>query len=565
MCAPPLQETTLAAVEKLANQVANWGAHKIGLPQHSSVCLMMQNNCQYVSVWLGMGKIGVGTALLNTNIAGTPLVHSVEVALRDTTKKVMIVDSELAQALSVELADLKGRGVSVYLWDDLCDAVSGGVGTASPARPPRKLRNMVNESDPLLFIFTSGTTGLPKAARISSTRLLMMTMPARTMGYLKEGHSRMYCCLPLYHSAGGMLGAGSALASGCTLVIRKKFSASNFSSDCVRHRCNSAQYIGELCRYLMLAPPSPADSQLDLQYIFGNGMRQEVWKPFMDRYGVSRVVEFYSATEANVGLFNSTGQVGALGCVPRLLDFLYPVLILRVDPEHRDTPLRSKNGLCILADVGETGLVVCKITSSPLGRFEGYSDKAATGKKILVDVVESGDRYFNSGDLLHRDAFGFFYWADRVGDTFRWKGENVATTEVEHVLAPLPFVSDLCVYGVEVPNYDGRCGMVAISLAGMEGRSVDDVLATVDWGLYHQECVTHLPMYARPRFIRVSGTALQTTGTFKHQKNVQIKAGYSAEALKEGERLFFYFPKSGKVLPLDPKLHRDIEEGSVKL
>jgi fatty-acyl-CoA synthase len=530
---------------------------------------MMQNNCQYVSIWFGMGKIGVSTALLNTNIVGNALIHSVEVALKDSVKKVLIVDSELAAALATDLATLRGKGVSVYFWDDLQDPVGGAVGTALSERPAKKSRNLILENEPLLFVFTSGTTGLPKAARISSTRLFMMTLPARYMGYLKEGRSILYCCLPLYHSAGGLLGAGSALLSGCTLVIRKKFSASHFTSDLLRYKVNSVQYIGELCGYLMLAPPNPDDSKLDIHYAFGNGMRKEVWTPFCKRYNVRRVVEFYSATESNVGLFNSTGQVGALGVMPRFLDFIYPVIIIRVDPENRDTPYRTAEGRCVLADINETGLVCSKIGKSSINRFDGYSDKTATGQKVLTDVFVPGDSYFNTGDLLRRDAFGLFYWSDRVGDTFRWKGENVATTEVEHVLNVLPFVSDLCVYGVEVPNYGGRCGMVAMALSGLDKKPVDELLKKVDWSLYHKECTANLPVYARPPFIRVAAEALQTTGTFKHQKNVLVKAGFNP-TVDEGtpscdDRLFFYSSKDGSVVPLDAALYDRILSGKCRL
>lgn len=562
------EQMTLASVDRLANQVANWGLCTLRLQQHDSVCLMMHNNCQYVSIWLGMGKIGVSTALLNTNITGGPLCHSIDVALKNSRQKVLIIDSGLATGLACDIKELQDRGVCVYFWDSLYDPLKGDISAASAERPPRSSRNLVKESDPLVFIFTSGTTGLPKAARISSTRLRMMTLPCRKMGYLREGESRMYCCLPLYHSAGGLLGAGSALLSGCTLVMRKKFSARTFTADILRYRCNSAQYIGELCRYLLMAPQNSQDNILDIHYVFGNGMRQDVWIPFMKRYGVRRVVEFYSATEANIGLFNSTGQVGSLGCIPRVLDFIYPVLILRVDPEHRDTPMRTNGGLCIVAEPNETGLVVSKISSSPLGRFEGYSDKVESSKKILNNVLEVGDQYFNSGDLLRRDLFGFFYWADRVGDTFRWKGENVATTEVEHVLASLTFVSDLCVYGVEIPKYDGRCGMVAMTLAGSGTETVPNLLAKIDWATFHSVCSLNLPIYSRPRFIRVMSGELQTTGTFKHQKNILVKAGFNPAGdaiLQSGDTIFFYNPKDGSLIPLGAELHADILSGNIKL
>jgi fatty-acyl-CoA synthase len=317
------QITTSLSIERLANRFAHWG-YEIGLQQKNTVCLMVLNRPEYIAFWLGMAKIGVSTALLNTNISGKPFIHSVQVSVERSEKKIVIVDQELASSLEVDLQSLQSQGIRVIILQELLQEIASPLSPFPDTRPPRSYRDQIKESDPMLFVFTSGTTGLPKAAKISSSRFYMMTLPSSEMAYLREGE-RMYCALPLYHSAGGILGAGAALVTGATLVFRKKFSASQFTNDCLKYKCTSMQYIGELCRYLLHSPPNPNDANLSLRYAIGNGLRSEVWLPFQKRFGIGRIVEFYSATEANVALLNSSGKVGALGCVPRILDFLYPV------------------------------------------------------------------------------------------------------------------------------------------------------------------------------------------------------------------------------------------------
>lgn len=555
------EEVSTAQVDQLANKFAHWGHDVQQLKQKNTVCLMLHNRPEFVSFWIGMAKIGVSTALLNTNITGKPLLHSVEVSVAASEHKLLVIDDDIVETLSDDLVELRSHGVTVISWSDLQSQLSEH--NCPIIRPPKTCRDQIKESDPVIFIFTSGTTGLPKAAKISSTRMFMMTLPFRTMGYLGLG-SRIYCVLPLYHAAGGVSCAVAALLSGATVVLRKRFSATSFAKDCHVHKCDSFQYIGELCRFLINAPDTELDSKLNLKYCIGNGMRADVWAPFQKRYKIGRVIEFYSATEANVGLFNSTGKMGSLGLIPRVLDFIYPVKILKVDPEQPDAPLRDpQTGFCSNADVDETGLVINIIsTTDPLRRFDGYSDTTATNKKILRNVFTEGDMYFNSGDLLHRDWFGFFYWADRVGDTFRWKGENIATTEVENVLDDVDFIADLCVYGVQIPQHDGRCGMVSLTLKdGPDGLSRD--IRSLDWTHYHQVCSKNLPSYSRPVFIRVMKSLPQTV-TFKHQKTKMVKDSFTLSVLQDGEGAFMYNAKTGAVTEIDHKMEDAINAGTVK-
>jgi acyl-CoA synthetase (AMP-forming)/AMP-acid ligase II len=382
---------------------------------------------------------------------------------------------------------------------------------------------------------------MPKACKISHSRYFLSTLPYRTLCDLTV-KDRIYTVLPLYHSAAGLLGVGAALSSGATMVLRKKFSASNFTSDCLKHRITSFQYIGELCRYLIAAPGNVLDFQLSsIRTCFGNGMRPDVWVKFQKRYSVKHVVEFYGATEGNASLFNNFDKVGSLGFVPRLLDALHPLKILRTEADDQTKPLRDANGKCVECRVGEVGLLVSQIY--PSRKFDGYTDAKATNDKILRDVLVKEDMFFNTGDLLYRDGPGFFYWSDRIGDTFRWKGENCATSEVGAVLAACVGVKDVTVYGVSVPGCDGRAGMGVIAMSaanasgaagGIQTDAASKDVKTVDVSAevvaemlkdVVRNCKQHLASYSRPLFLRVkaSGTQLLTTTTFKHIKTDLVK------------------------------------------
>lgn len=208
------------------------------------------------------------------------------------------------------------------------------------------------------------------------------------------------------------------------MVLRRKFSARAFSTDCVKYNCNIVQYIGELCRYLVNAAPNKDDERLNIDFAFGNGIRPEVWEKFQERYHIKHIVEIYASTEGNFALFNSCDRIGALGFVPRIFDFIYPIKIVKMDPEKKDSPLRDSKGHVIPCSPNEVGLMIGEIDNRRVDRrFDGYTDKEATNKKIIKNAFRDGDLYFNTGDLLSRDNIGFFYWSDRTGDTFRWKGE----------------------------------------------------------------------------------------------------------------------------------------------
>lgn len=383
--------------------------------------------------------------------------------------------------------------------------------------------------------------------------MFLSTIPYRVLCSLTS-KDKIYAVLPLYHSGGGMLGVGAALMSGATMVLRKKFSASNFTSDCLKYQCTSFQYIGELCRYLVAIPPNDRDKTLkSIKTAYGNGMRPDVWEVFQKRYNIEHIVEFYGATEGNASLFNCFDKVGALGHIPPLLDAVYPLRILRTDPEDRTKPLRDPiTGRCVACGAGEVGLLVSQIFSNR--KFEGYTDEKATNDKILKGVFKEGDAFFNTGDLLSRDAAGYYFWSDRIGDTFRWKGENVATTEVAEVLSVCAGIKDVTVYGVSVAGCDGRAGMAAIAIHTDPPVDRGVMLADIV-----KQTKTHLPAYSRPLFLRVkvNGEPLETTSTFKHVKGALTTEGFNP-ALSKGDVLYYYQSKSEAYSEITPQVYEDI-------
>lgn len=550
------QFVTLKHIEHKANQLSHWAKNELTLKQGECVALLMTNRPEILTFWLGMAKVGLSTALINSSIVGKPFEHSVKVSLEKSEKKVLVIDHLLSPKLDGEISNLEQSGVRVFIWNELekllCKMPS--------ERPGQICRSNVSKNDPLIWIFTSGTTGLPKASKISSTKYFKSSIPGKICLDLSPS-DRFYNCLPLYHSAGGVMALGACIQAGVPMVIRKCFSASAFTEDCLKYRCTVMQYIGELCRYLINTPPNSRDREVSLKAVIGNGMRPDVWRKFIAKYNVKRVVEFYASTEGNCALVNNTGEIGALGWLPSLLKLFMPVYVLRVDPEDNTKPIRDLSGYCTVAKPGEIGLLCALInTKSSIVTFDGYSDSQETEKKILRNVFRHGDAYFNSGDLVWTRG-GYYYWSDRAGDTFRWKGENVSTTEVENALSECQEFTDVTVYGVEVPHCDGRVGMAAITVA--DGVFADDKL----WKKYIDICARHLPSFARPVFLRLR-SALATTATFKHKKTELVKEGFdpqNSEIVSSGDKLYFYSIPGQKIVEVTCSLYTEFLRGTIKI
>ena len=364
---------------------------------------------------------------------------------------------------------------------------------------------------------------------------------------------RMYDCLPLYHSIGGVVAACAPLVGGGSVFIRERFSASRFWDDIVERDCTLFQYIGELCRYLADAPAHPREAAHRLRLACGNGLRGDVWEAFQKRFRVPRVLEFYAATEGNFTLYNCEGKSGAIGRIPSYLAHRFPVALVRFDVASGE-PLRGADGFCIRCERGEAGEAIGRIPEGKAGlagRFEGYSDARDSERKVLRDVFAAGDAWYRTGDLMRQDRAGFFYFVDRAGDTFRWKGENVSTAEVAAAVSACSGVADAVVYGVAVPGTEGRAGMAAILAA--DG---------FDLAALRRNLVERLPDYARPLFLRICGK-IAVTGTFKPQKQQLAADGYDPTATTE--RLYFDDRVRGAFVPLDAALYRRIERGELRL
>jgi fatty-acyl-CoA synthase len=506
------------------NATARWALAE-GLAAGDVVALLMPNRADYVALWLGLTLVGCPVALLNTNLAGDALLHCLTAArasrlIADASllAPVLALRDRLPAGATLLLHGEAGQDTGLRRIDGEIAALSGEPLPAEQARPPAP-------RDPALLIYTSGTTGLPKAAFVTHARV--MEWSHWFAGMTDAGpDDRMYDCLPMYHSVGGVVAVGAMLVRGGSVLIRRRFSASRFWDDVADGGCTLFQYIGELCRYLVASPPHPKERAHRLRLACGNGMRGDVWERFQARFAIPRVLEFYAATEGNVSLYNAEGRPGAIGRVPAFLAHRFPVALVRVNEETGD-PLRGPDGLCIACAADEPGEAVGRIVAdaaTAARRFDGYTDAAASERKVLRDVFSQGDVWFRTGDLMRKDRTGFWYFLDRLGDTFRWKGENVSTTEVEKVVAACPGVAEAVVYGVAVPGHEGRAGMAAI----VPG-------ADFDIAKLYRHLADQLPEYAQPLFVRMVAE-LDVTGTFKPQKGRLAREGFAPQA--DGETVW---------------------------
>jgi fatty-acyl-CoA synthase len=418
----------------------------------------------------------------------------------------------------------------------------------SPWDPDRRVRAAVRGGDPLFLIYTSGTTGLPKAARFSHSRFMGGGSYALLGGFGRG--DVLYCALPLYHTVGGVMCVNAVLRAGATLALARRFSASRFWQEAAESGATAFQYVGELCRYLLSQPNGPHDRTHRVRLAVGNGLRADVWAAFQERFRVARIVEFYGATEANVSMVNLAGRVGSVGRPAPGLQ----VALVRYDAE-REAPLRGPDGRCIPCAEGEPGELLGRISEgrTAAGRFEGYTSREASEKKILRDVFEPGDAWFRSGDLLRRDAAGFYFFVDRIGDTFRWKGENVSTEEVSRALDSHPAVAQSVVYGVEVPGAEGRAGMAALVLQPGERFDGAALFAHVERAL---------PPFARPAFVRLSA-AFETTGTLKLKKGALRESGF--DPARTADPVFVRDDARRAFVPLGPSEAAAIHTGALRL
>jgi fatty-acyl-CoA synthase len=546
------REASLSYVELAAsvNRYARWALEQ-GLAPGDVVCLLMPNCPDYLAIWLGLTRVGVAVSLLNTNLTGEALAHCINIV----SPRYVIVAAALTETLDTAVPHI---GVNCWIHGINDDASCGlprvdlAASQLSAAPITEQERSPPSLDDRALLIYTSGTTGLPKAANVSHLRVMQWSHWFAGLMNTQSG-DRMYNCLPLYHSVGGVVATGATLVSGGAVVLRERFSASEFWKDVISERCTLFQYIGELCRYLLASPRQPWETQHSLRLCCGNGLRADVWEPFRERFRIPQILEYYAATEGSFSLYNCEGRPGAIGRIPPFLSHRMPIALVKFDLSS-DAPLRDESGRCIRCTANEAGEAIGEISAAAGkhgGRFEGYADAAASEKKILRDVFTAGDAWYRTGDLMRKDEQGFYYFVDRVGDTFRWKGENVSTGEVTAVVTSYPEVTDAAVYGVAVPGTDGRAGMAALV-----------VTPEFDLAAFRQHLATRLPDYARPLFLRIV-SAIEMTGTFKLRKQELASEGY--DRARVSDALYFDDRQQRAYTAVDDSLYQQLQSGKMRV
>ncbi|XP_029430938.1 very long-chain acyl-CoA synthetase [Rhinatrema bivittatum] len=537
-------------VDRRSNKVARALQRHSQLKPGDCVALFLGNEPAFVWIWLGLAKLGCSAACLNINIRSKSLLH----CFKCSGAKILIADPGLNAAVQEVLPSLKEENVKIFYLSresptDGIESLNDKTDVSSDDPISESFRSNVKANSIALYIYTSGTTGLPKAAVVNHKRLFLGCGLLVVSGVTSE--DVIYIPLPLYHSAALMIGVHGCINQGATCVLRQKFSASQFWDDCRKYNVTVIQYIGEVLRYLCNIPKRDNDREHSVKIALGNGLRADIWKEFLKRFGDIKIYEFYAATEGNIGFHNYTREVGAVGRANYLYRKMIPYHLIKYDTE-KDEPARDANGRCIKVKKGEAGLLVVKI--SDLSPFSGYAgDQKQTERKKLRDVFQKGDLYFNSGDLLTLDHNNFLYFHDRVGDTFRWKGENVATTEVADVLGLMDFVQEVNVYGVLVPNHEGRIGMAAIRLN--EGKEFDGEKL-------YKHVVNFLPNYARPRFIRIQDE-IEVTTTFKQRKITLVKEGFDPAVIRDA--LYFLDEAAKLYVPMTQSIYNAIQDKNIKL
>ncbi|MFB1297714.1 long-chain-acyl-CoA synthetase FadD6 [Mycobacterium sp. pW049] len=489
------REITYGEANEIVNRYAAVLATK-GVGHGDVVGIMMRNSPEPILLMLAAVKCGAISGMLNYHQRDEVLKHSL--GLLDAA--VVVAETEFVEHITDSGADTDG----LITLDDL-KQLAETAPTTNPATTAAVLAK-----DKAFYIFTSGTTGMPKASVMTHYRWLRALAGFGGLGMRLNSHDTLYCCLPLYHNNALTVALSSVLNSGAALAIGKSFSASKFWDDVIRYDATAFVYIGEVCAYLLNQPEKPTDRKHKVRVICGNGLRPAIWDDFTKRFGIKRVCEFYSASESNTAFVNFFNLDKTTGICPSPVAF--------VEYDESGDPVRDDNGRVKKVKNGEPGLLLSKVSS--FQPFDGYTDKKESEKKLVRDAFKEGDTWFNTGDLMRAQGFGHAAFTDRLGDTFRWKGENVATTEVEAAVSTDPQVEEATVFGVEVPDTGGKAGMVAIQLK--DGKEFDGKALA-------KAAFDKLPGYAVPLFVRIV-EELAHTSTFKSQKGDLRKEGYGGSS-----------------------------------
>ncbi len=533
------------------NRIAHFLSSR-GLQKGDVVVVDIQNRPELLATVAGCSKLGVCAAMINTSQRGKVLVHSINLvkptaaiigeeqreSIEEVRDKLTIPNDSYFYLADQDTLDNPGETPDGYtnLATEIADR---------PADNPQSTRH-IHLKDPAFYIYTSGTTGLPKAVVFNQGRFHRAYGGFGFAAVRLNDKDRLYCTLPMYHATGLAIGWGSVLAANAGIVLARKFSASRFWDDVRRYNCTILAYVGELCRYLHEQEPKPNDLDNKVRVIVGNGLRPGIWKDFKKRFGIDRVVELYASSEGNVAFTNVFNFDNTVGFSP------VTYAIVQYDKEN-EAPVRNSKGHMVKVKKGEAGLMLGEITDKT--PFEGYTDPEKTESSIFRDVFKKGDAWFNTGDMMRDIGFRHAQFVDRLGDTFRWKGENVSTTEVEQIIDAHECVAETVVYGVEIPNTNGRAGMAQIRL--------DKHHKNFDFNDLCAYLRRELPHYAIPVFLRINEGATQTTGTFKHQKNKLKEQSYDLS--KQDNAVYVLLPGKDTVYQqLDETTQECINKGDYR-
>ena len=539
------QSYSYRALNEWANQIAHYYL-SLGAKKGDVIAVMVENRPELIATIVALAKIGVTIALVNTSQVGKVLAHSINLV----NPIAVIAGEEVRAAIDEARPELKVPQDRFHWFADQETRKHAGTAPKEyvnlaqqidqfPKFNPSTTRTVTGK-DGLFYIYTSGTTGLPKAVIFTHSR---WTLAYGTYGHILNlgKDDVMYVTLPLYHATGVVVCWCGVIAGSATLAVRRKYSTSAFWKDVQKFNASAIGYVGELCRYLIDAPTTELDRAHRVTKMIGNGMRPNIWGKFKERFGVQEVLELYASSEGNVGFSNIFNFDNTVGFSPT------PYAIVEFDKEKNEL-VRDKKGHCKKVKTGEVGLLIGKITNrSP---FDGYTDPEKNKSVILKDVFTKGDSYFNTGDLVRDIGFRHAQFVDRLGDTFRWKGENVSTTEVENMVCEYHKIAEAVVYGVEIPNTNGRAGMAAITLVDGEELNEADLSAMVN--VFKK----YLPSYAIPVFLRVQAK-VETTGTFKYQKNKLKEDAFNPA--KTSERLLVLLPGATAYCDVNAEIFNNIQ------
>ncbi|MEO4013963.1 long-chain-acyl-CoA synthetase [Pseudomonas rossensis] len=541
---------TYAQVNQWANRIAH---HLIaqGIRKGDVVAVFIENRPELLVTILAVAKVGAISALLNTSQTRDTLAHSLNLV----APAAIIVGEELVPAFSAVRERVSIEAARTWFVADRDTFSHPGIAPdgfinlmtasadSSSANPASS--QQVFFDDPCLYIYTSGTTGLPKAGVFKHGRWMRSSASFGMIALDMRPEDVVYCTLPLYHATGLCVCWGSAISGASGFAIRRKFSASQFWNDVRKYRATTLGYVGELCRYLVDQPPSADDSKHRVTKMIGNGLRPGAWGEFKTRFAVNHICELYAASDGNIGFTNILNFDNTVG-------FSLMSWELAAYDHDSGAPIRDAKGFMRKVAKGEQGLLLAKIDDkAPL---DGYTDPQKTEKVVLHDVFEKGDRYFNTGDLLRNIGFGHAQFVDRLGDTYRWKGENVSTTEVENILLQHPNISEAVAYGVEIRNTNGRAGMAAITPA--------ESLATLDFSELLAFAREQMPAYAVPLFLRVK-VKMETTGTFKYQKTRLRDEAFDPGKTGD-DPIYAWLPGTQTYVQVTPQLLADIHGGAFR-